>query len=280
MSKQLVRQVLTWEEFVAAADTPSPEDANSSRRSGRDDWYGATWKGALDMARGAGYRDALPEVEELSRQVEETVAAQLFQTTFQSTWDVAGAEVDMGRFLSGEPECMIESTPIRLSRHGRAVRIAVPSAVDHRVKAETILARGAAVMALVDILARAQHPLEIWSVAALASNRGQAYRASYSVLVQESAQPLDPGRVMFALAHPAMQRRLIFSLRESEPQRIRERFATANHANYGIPTGALEADLPEADGTTIVLPMLTHQERWDAERAVEWVKEQVALIFD
>lgn len=276
--KHLVRKVLSWDEYVTQAQLPSPDDANSSRKETRDDWYGGSFAEAVEMATGAGYRDLLPEADRLAERVEQTVAADLFQTTFASRYDVAGAEVDMGRFLSGEPECMIESTPIRVSRHGRAVRIAVPCNVSSRVTPEQVLARGAAVMALVDILARAQHPLEVWSVIPTMGEKRDA-RTSYAVLVQEANQPLDPGRLMYALAHPSMQRRLSFSLRENEPLTIRRQIGTLNTRNYGYPDRARVEDLPEAEGTTIILPPLDREE-WDEGYAVAWIEAQLALIFD
>lgn len=273
------KRVWTWDEFVEKADEGLAKGDGFDQRP-RDFNHHTSFKAARNMAVEAGYMDVVPDAEKLVSYVEETVAADLFATTFTSTWEVAGGSVDVGRFLAGEPECMLESQAIRISRHGRAVRIAVPVNYSCSVPAEYILRRGAAIMALVDILARAQHPVEIW--AGMCNSRREA-RSCILVKVQAANEPLDMGRVMFALAHPAMLRQLGFAAEQTFPDSVRKAMGYVRGGGYGgAPFDVRETDFDETDGTTIVLPPIAtgHADTWTEAQALEWIREQIALIFD
>lgn len=263
-----------WAEWLELT-LQAPKKAGSSRRESGDDWAGSSWAGAVAMATGEGYSDVLPDADRIAAKVSETVATDLFQTTFQSSWDVAGAEVDMGRFLAGEPECMIESTPLRISRQGRAVRIVVPISVSGSIGADLIMRRGAAVMAFADVLARAQHPLEIW--AGFKSTGRGGLTCTYMIQVQAANAPLDPGRIMYALAHPSMLRRLTFSAMEHENASAWSTWSVGR--GYGMPSGNVQDDLADLEGNAIILPMLQRDD-WSETDSVAWIERQLATIFD
>lgn len=272
-----IRRQFTWDSFLELAGKDAGLDYQLSRKD-TGAWAGCEHSEALAMASGAGYSDVLPEVERIVARVTDTVAADLFQTSFQSTWDVAGAEVDMGRFLAGEPECMIESTPVRISRQGRAVRIVVPVAVHSGISPDVIMRRGAAVMALADILARAQHPLEVWTGHGIHAKSKD--RLLYMIEVQRANEPLDPGRLMYALAHPSMLRRLVVGLEEHESASVRRDFGVHSGGGYGAqPYGCQESDLEDSSGNAIVLPELGSDEQWTEDYAVTWIEQQLAEIF-
>lgn len=275
MSKTISRKDFTWTEYVETA-VSEPALGFAASKYGDNHWAGGSFAGAVKMATGAGFTQAMPESHAIATRVTDTVAAELFQSTFTSTWQVAGAEVDMGRFLSGEPECMIESEPIRISRQGRAVRVAVPIAYVNFVTADQVLKRGAAVMALVGILSRAQHPLEVWGVLALIGI--DAKRLCYRIKVKDANAPLDEGQLMYALAHPSAFRRLGFSVMEHETEANRRTFGVPG--SYGhAPYCAYPEDFPEEGGTTIILPDLGRGIDWDEDYAVAWIEEQLAVIF-
>jgi hypothetical protein len=270
----------TWPEYVKV--TSDSYAKNGKDNHGRDTWAGGSHEQCFSMASGAGYTAAVAEAEQVAAAVEETVAAQLFATTFNASYQCAGAEVDMGRFLSGEPECMIESEPIRIAREGRAVRICVPAGFVNSVGEEVVRQRGAAVLALVDILSRAQHPLEIWAVFVPANN-SMKRRIVYKIEVQSASDPVDIGKIMFALAHPGMFRRLGFCLMDTETDpKLRDNYSITH--GYGLwPGGAINEiqpeDVGEDGGATIILPPLTRGVSWDHDRAVAWVTEQVQGLF-
>jgi hypothetical protein len=98
-----------------------------------------------------------------------------------------------------------------------------------------------------------------------------------------AGEPLDVGRLIFAVAHPAMLRRLWFGVWDSQP----EEFATAMKAdNYGhAPCTSLASDLPSEITDPYVFPYLTEGERqWDdLSTALTWCRQMfndLGLIQD
>lgn len=281
-----------WDEFLSTVEsTPRPSYACATAAEARDAGHGAEWSGtnslpeAFDLAR-KGWHDNLVEVEQVAGQVEQTITTDLFQTTFEARYDVAGAEVDLGRFLSGEPECMVESLPIRISRQGRAVRVVVPGVYASSTKKEAILNRGAAVVALADLLARAQHPLEVWVSYTVAAGSGKGNKDDVEpdvgiyVKVQAANEALDVPRLMFAIAHPASPRRIGFAAFE---RLIRSPdMARAIGVCYGYAVGRWVNDLPDQTDNTIGLPLLRHTDQtWlNRDTCATWVKEQLEGIFN
>jgi hypothetical protein len=265
-----------WSEWVDRAAVPHKGASFSERGA----FCPETIEQALERARGAGYWEALPEAERYAERVTAEISAEHFQTTFQATYAVAGAEVDMGRFLSGEPECMIESTPMRIARMGRAVRIVVPGCYSGSTALRSVEQRGAAIVALCMVLARAQHPLEVWVGFANHANTGPS-RHAYMVRVQKANEPLDEGRLMYALAHPTSNRRLCFSVKEQGSAEIRRAYGISDTSgSYGCPSRDCRLeDLPEADGTTIIVEDFDKQGRWDVESAIRWINETIEGLF-
>lgn len=78
--------------------------------------------------------------------------------TFTTTFDVAGAWVDVDRFLSGEPECMVQ--PV-ITHDKPIVRIAVNGAAPHTVDASQIIKSGGFVTGLVDVLTAGGNAVEL-----------------------------------------------------------------------------------------------------------------------
>jgi hypothetical protein len=193
--------------------------------------------------------------------------------------DLSGDVVDVGTFLTGEPECMIAPVMVPTPGTGRVVRIVVPTAVSASVSADTVRARGAAIVALVDVLARCGNRLEVWSWSGV--SHGSRGRTSTAVLVQAADQPLDMGRIMFALAHPAWLRRIMFGVWENPANGNTPAIVTERGSGYGTPesTPPKDGDLPDDDGPSIVLPMLRARDDWSVDKAVAWIAAQLDTIL-
>jgi len=275
MTKQIHRQY-TWQEWIEKATT-KPADGFVGRH-GDDSWAGGSKTQAVRMATTTGYSDAVPEAEALATAVADTVAAQVNLETFQSAFDVAGSEVDISRFMAGTPECMIEAQPIRIAKAGRAVRLVVSFSYHCGISEAVVRRRGAAVMALVYVLQQLQHPLEVWGSH---GTTGGDVRKHDLVQIQRADEPADIGRIMYALAHPTMLRRLCFSVEDHEPANIRK--ALGIGGSYGRPSDTSEADLQagglDDTGTTIIMPQLTDNRGWSVDDSVKWIEEQLEVIF-
>jgi len=55
-------------------------------------------------------------------------------------------------------------------------------------------------------------------------------------MIQSPNEPFDVSRLAFAIAHPSMTRRLLFSLLEHESWQVREEFGTSLEKGYGRPS--------------------------------------------
>lgn len=262
-----------WCEYVAD-DSPNPHGRRSESRdkAPRPEWdLNTTFKAAQKLAS-TGWDEPMVEVNRFAEHVEANMDTDLFQTSFESRFDVAGAEVAIDRFLSGEPECMIESTPIRISRQGRAVRLVVTGGALAEVEAENIRNRGAAIVALADVLARCQHPVEIW--VGWQVKIGDKH-LMHAVKVQNANDPLDVPRLLFAIAHPACHRRLTFRARELCP----DRWHNASSQGYGATEGVHAASLPDEVENTIYLGPIRANDEWSEARACAWIQGEIDKIF-
>lgn len=268
-----VRREFSWGEFLDVV-----EEHRGQYRSWNDasSFNGfTTVDQALEMGRTTGYQDAIPEATELLKHIETDLGMGTINT-FESVFDVAGSEVDMGRYLTGIPECMQEAMPMKVMRTGRVIKVLVPICCAATVPESTIRARGAAVMALVDVFAQAQHPVEIYAVHAIGA--GTRQHLSYAIKVQESDQALNMGRIMFALAHPSMLRQLAFHATHMENVETQREFCIGS--SYGFPGyGATIDDVNINVENAIVLPEL-HGHGWGKDESIRWINEQVRMISD
>jgi len=279
-TKNISHLEFTWDEFLTRVTTNGPSIASKGGR-GNSDWAGGTYKQALEMATDKGYTSAIAEAEARVAAIETDIGEGM-NSSFQAVHDTAGAEVDIARFLAGEPECMIESTPIKVMRTGRVIKVAVPVCYPSTIDPQTVLDRGAAIMALVDAFSRMQHPVEIWAGCAIHDSHHSTPRKRlvYMVKVQSADQPLDMGRIMYALAHPTMLRQLFFSAEEQEPP--------AHHRTFSIGSGYGTApyDLRPSDFTdtdvhnVIILPPLMSNGGWNVDQSARWIEQELRRVTD
>lgn len=268
---KIVETFHSWEDYVEVAkDAPQHHTA----RTGAVGFNGgASFAQALRLAKD-GWDVHRPQVDRFVSHVEEQVDLELFQTTFESTFDVAGSEVSIDRYLSGEPECMIEATPLRIARKGRAVRLVIPFGYRAVVTVEQAVARGAAIVALADLLAKAQHPVEIWATRtqSLGTRKpGGKYHAN--ILIQEANDPLDIDRLLFVFAHPAAYRRIGFGSLHKRGK------IPAAWDDQGGQVAPDPDDLGEAVENTHIYPHLEASQDWSEAGAKAWIETQLAEIL-
>lgn len=270
----IIHKSFEWNQWTEAAK------GRNKKIIHRSEWAGGTFEDALAMAEGDGYQAAVSEAEDLIAHINMDMENRS-TPGFVSNYQVAGGEIDMGRYLAGDPECMMESLPIPVMRTGRVLKLMVPICYSSMVHEDTVRRRGAAVMALVDCFQRSQHVVEIWGVLAIHSTNGKPgdrnKRLVYSVKVQDADQPMNMGRVMFALAHPTMLRQLGFGVEDQEDAKTREIFGIGRaYGTFPYSIEVSDADINAENA--IVLPELKYSDSWDRASAVEWVQTQLERI--
>lgn len=281
-----IRREYTWTEWIEVVKAQRPnlprhvaENVNFANGGDPDQWLGdGSVDDAIRYAEGEGWRAPIVDSERLVAHIETDLGMSMVND-FVTTYDVAGSEVDMGRFMAGEPECMIESLPMKVMRTGRVIKIAVPVCYPSTMRAETVKARGAAVMALVNAFAMMQHPVEIYAGISFEGDKhgSKKDRLSYSIKVQDADQPLNMGRVMYALAHPTMLRYLGFAAEHQEKEEAVSSFSIGG--SYGHPSYAMQIeDLNINVENAIILPPLMSNYGWSEEESVVWIKQQLTMI--
>lgn len=230
----------------------------------------ASWDEANEMAE-TGWQDALPEAMAISEGIVETVNREHNVEAFHAVWDVSGGAVDVGRYLSGEPECMIEMPPQEISKVGSVVTLVKSMSASAAYGADELKAYGHMVVALALALSRLGHSVEIWVDCPVTgsrtggSRRGTGLRAYTRVLVKGANDALDPAQIMFALAHPALLRQLTFAVYDGFPSPFKAAFASSRGRGTPKERNADERALyPEG---TIFLPTMSSDRGNPAEFA-------------
>jgi len=158
--------------------------------------------------------------------------------------DVGGAYPNVPLAVAGDPLCMVtpDSDAVKTKP---IVRIVVNVAVSGNVPREVIHARGGAILAWVDELEQCGYRCEIVIIetgifgAKTNTPKGIMFMATGKL----PEEPLDIDRMSFLLCHPAMQRRVFFSLYEGDTKLEESLGLTkAQLMTYGQPTDDVSAD--------------------------------------
>jgi hypothetical protein len=256
----------TWDEFIQFSKRPSEMDSYS-RASQREDvsWKGCTTREAYEYAE-IGWLDGASRAKKFSDAIFNQIGHLIKRVDVN--YDVVGDAVDIARFVNAEPDCWMkfETTLVDTSQV-QHVRIVVNIVASAGIRAETIMARGAAVCALINLLEYAGRRCELVMVEATKSDE----QHQCFVTLKKYEEQLDLPKIAYALAHPSVLRVHWMSAAETLPRHLRR--ALDIGGGYGIP-----ADVPAQDhnATLYVGRMLLGESQWSSpERAVEWVTEQL-----
>lgn len=205
--------------------------SGASLDESRTEWYGTkTMQEAIELAR-FGWEEGR---RKLLRQVGRVVVDELVGRRFvmDPVLDYSGDEVDIDNFLLGRPDHMIEY-PLRYDASGKQATAFMNCSVSHRVSAERIMQRGAAVLVAIEALRAEGYSLGLTMTQAVSEDNTMV---EYHVPVIHPGDFLDIDTVAFCTAHPSFLRRLIFSLNEHESTELRRRMGFYAGGRYGIPT--------------------------------------------
>lgn len=256
-------RIYNLDSLAAAADEAKRYHTGRFSDGSLDQALGVSFNDALKMAR-EGWTEQLPETLAIAESAVILAEQEHMMDSFsQPAWDVTGAEVDVARYLSGEPECMIDFPLTKTSKQGRVITLVVSGTTSSAISGDTILRRGQLMVALTLALSRLGHAVELWwNFHGAAKHHGQRSvgHCEVSVKVKGVNDELDPAAIMFAYAHPAMQRRISFG--------ITERCCTVHSVME--PTREL---YPEG---SIFLPAL--ESAWDVPDADEFLKKYLGEL--
>jgi hypothetical protein len=197
------------------------------------EWVGYTTADqAVEMAR-MGWSDCLPEVLDIVDHAVSTVEHDTTRPGFETVYSVEGCDVDVGRFLGGEPENMVSYPLIDVPRTGRIITLVASICYSASVDYEAMKARGMVISALCFALDRLGFGTELWADISIGGDYGPNNRTR--IRIKGLNEILDPARIVYAFGHVGFYRWLGFG----NP-----------NFHHGRPVDPLE-DMPEG---TIYLP--------------------------
>lgn len=237
----VARHIISTKRAMGAGDTS--QSAGSSM-----DWdLRMNMNMALAFAADGGHWEAGAELLQAAR-----VDIDRMQTrapALERVRSVAGHSPCVPSFLAGIPASMwADAEPEEYATlRSKVLRIGVVASYSAAATGEHVQNRGAAVMSVVDALEAEGFRVEVAAVIVAADDYCQnAYR--WDVIIKQADQDWSPGRVAFALAHPAFNRRLAFAVKERCPVA----FENTRRGGYN----SIVANLIDGEDYDIWLPRL------------------------
>lgn len=209
---------------------------------------------------GGGWQEGADAMPRIHVPHETLSGHKLDEPTIES--DVCGFAPDVGGYLANTPECMF--TQVAAPTSERLLKVAVHVGRYQGCEQQTILNRGAAIMAVLDQLSREGYAIELH---AIWRNADEGRGASVETIVKHSGDPWAPESVAYALCHASFQRRLCWRVAES----LTNGGAIVTGEGYGNGTDARFDDFDLSYGY-----VLSNNERkmTTPKKAVAYIKEQ------
>lgn len=260
----------SWGEFVAAASS-TPKNTDSSAHYGANDFCGGsdfeeTCKFAVE-----GWEEGTALAEKFSSALVNKLTNSLKIDEYY--YDVTGQDFDLDRVLIGEPEAWLTSEQVDVKAPAQqTLKIQVNLCVSGGIDSNMLIKRGAVIAALAMLLERARRRVEIEIV--MANGNVKNWWSLFTIPVKSANTDLDLAKVVFALAHPATFRRLIFGVMETTAEDVRKHLNAYRDHGYGR-----VMDVPPScrmDVDIYVPSALYGDYQWkDVESAEQWILEQL-----
>lgn len=251
-------------DFVrAAARRGGPKKV--SHTVGDAPFYGTTSFDEAQRLATAGWPEGVKRLTELRGGLSRVVGATIAARSKTLRFDVVGDYVDVGRFLTGEPECCGQyRDDADATCQSRVVKLVANVSAIGSVQSESIFSAGAAIFAAVDILESLGKRVELW-LGSGSERHGDRKRLQVLVKLKEASQPFDADRVAFWLCSNASLRRMFFSVEQDH--------------GYS-PDNSITTPLELADGS-IVTPEVQRDDNNQARRIARVIAvcESVGLTF-
>lgn len=227
-----------WEDFIETAESGSAPRFRKRERPSHQYSYGGwagteTFADAVKMARD-GWPRGLEGLRKLSGECFDNLVTRCIVD--RPRYDVEGNFFDVARVIEGEPECWTRFDQELENTGSKYVSILFNCAVSGGIGTDVILARGAALTALIELLEFTGRRVDLTVCCGLKIDPYRDTVTEIYVPVKRSDQPLDMNRIAFALMSPAMLRRMVFSILEQQDP------AHSNLHNLGYPSDVHDED--------------------------------------
>ena len=210
-----------------------------------------------------GWPEGLAAVTGLVESLSALVGSGMLKETFRPA--VSGLFFDVGLVLSGEPEAWLETVETEEETKGsKVVTLALNCTVSGSIRASTIQARGAAMLALAVLLERSGRSVRVIVGDATTSDGHSLYAET---LIKDAGEPFDLDKLAFWLVCPDVLRRCFFRICEASP--LRKEVKAYTGGGYGQP---VEGWTPEGD---ITLKGIRSDSGWTPAESRDWIIQEL-----
>lgn len=249
---------------LTESNKPARTDLASERNKASATWdLNTEFSAARDLAE-IGW---IEKADELWQHIS-AVAPQV-ELGITSRYDVSGDSVDVGRYLSNEPECMLAQSVSPQAVVSVLVNISASAGIDAR----HLFNRGIALAAIIHSLQSAGRGVSL-TVGESVHSDGHERHETF-IEIQRFGDYINPARLAFWVAHPAALRRCIFRYNEQQDGDVRTRFGFSWGNGYGMPANFVSDDLSK---DTIVIPYLRREDSDDYSSPEKAMRVLVGLF--
>lgn len=241
------------------------------------EFYGVTDMKDADRLAQQGLPREGVEAIDLAQQKVAQMAGDLYRPAYSDFYDTAGAYVDMGRYVEGEPECMVNFEPTEEPGQSRIVALILNITYNWMISAEAIKQNGQAMFALVEAIETAGMQAEIWVDMHVRGYDQYAapYSARTAVRLKKAGEPFDVSMFMYALTHNSFLRAHIFNAMHTHDEDVREACGIRPSGGYGSCINNAQ-DMDDFPPYSIYIPCI--KEDSEAGVFVPNVLKQLGLI--
>ena len=186
-----------------------PSDTQESYTTG---FHGVTsYDTALESARDGEPGEGLQSADIAARRILDRMG-NVPTLMPDAVYGTAGSVVDVGRYLSGDPECMLEFPLAEAPSFGRVVNLVIDGTISAAVSADAVRKRGIAIFEAILGLEAAGYTVRVsWQIISSLTMgphkpTGHAYSRRVAVTLRDIGQPFDPARLFWCLTNVAMVR--------------------------------------------------------------------------
>jgi hypothetical protein len=225
----------TYSEFLEISENgiPSTSLGRDSRKTGNRSFYNSdTFEEALNLAK-FGWKDSFKMVE-LSKNLSDLIPVSQFKETF--VYDVSGSYPDVGKYLTGEPENMVEFIT---EEDTKKISLVINASVSWQIDQKIQFNKGASVVSLINKLEDLGYRVSV-DVLYCVTNRARSMRHDTKIRIKEYHEQVDIDRIAFIFCNVAFSRRVKFSVNECSP--IAKDMGYHSNSGYGLVSEICETD--------------------------------------
>ena len=251
---------ISLDSLSALADIAEKADPSDMSRNKDVKFSSCTFEQALSFAR-KGWPGGARKAKDILAQIIDKIPELRSDSPTGTYLDVSGSYVDIGEYVNGSPECMVNFQEDK--RATRFMHIVVSASYSGYFPIESAINRGVAIAAIIDILESRNIRREVDLIMCAGAPNGD--KAFISLPIKQAHHPLNLDTLAFGIAHPAYLRRLIFAVMEGQSAKFRSDFSVAPFGGYGRPI----QPPAEPGPTTLVFPTPFPDEDWSIPAAIE-----------